>query len=162
MGFAMQPAGRGGGGWPESYERAPGSDQTYPRGCPVAWDASSQELDIHAGGATVTNIAGVSLEGVVAGVADNPSGKVAFAHAAHPNLFVAKLSSAGTIVAPDTANIGVQYGIIVVGSGSTQYWTVDEADTSNVVCEVVDIDTERNVVFFKFLDSAVQLSGSYD
>lgn len=161
--FRMQPVGTAGGGWISGYERTPGSDQTYPKGTVVTWDTTSQELDEHAGGTTVIDIAGVSAEGVSAGVADNPSGKVNFIHAAHPQLFTAKLTNgSGTVQVPDEANIDVQYGILKNGTGLDAWWSVDESDTTNVVVQVVDIDTERNIVFFQFLDSAVQASGSFD
>lgn len=157
MSFAMQPSQFPHGGWPESSDRAPGSDQTYPRGTPVKWDTGSQELDAHALGATVTDILGVSVEGVTAGTAANPSGKVGFAYASRSNVFVAKLvDSTGAVVTADTANINVEYGLLKVGSGATSWYGVDEDDTTHVVVEVVDIDTERNVVFFKFIESAIQ------
>lgn len=157
MPFAMQPAQFPQGGWPEGTERTPGSDQTYPRGTPVTWDESTQELDEHAGGATVTNILGISLEGVSAGVAQNPSGKVSFARATPNNIFVAKLINGSAVVQTvDAANIGVQYGILKVSTGLNQWWGVDESDTTDVVVEVTGIDEERNVVFFKFITSAVE------
>ena len=156
MSFAMQPA-QNVSGFPWGSDRASGSDQTYPRGTPVTWDAASQELDEHAGTTTVTDILGVSLEGTTAGVEANPSGTVNFAYAGRENIFQAKLiSSAGAVVTADTANINVEYGILKVGSGATAWWGVDEDDTTNVTVEVIDIDTERNVVFFKFIESAIQ------
>lgn len=155
--FRLQPAQFPHGGWPEGLERAPGSDQTYPQGTPVTWDEASQELDEHALGATVTNILGVSLEGVVAGDADNPSGNVSFVRANNSQVFVAKLTDgSGVVQVPDSANIGVQYGLLKNGSGSDAWFSVDEADTTNVVVEVVGIDTERDLVFFKFITSAIE------
>lgn len=157
MSFAMQPSQFPAGGWLEGDDRAPGSDQTYPRGTPVTWDTSSQELDEHGLSGTVTNILGVSVEGVVAGAADNPSGKVGVALASRDNVFVAKLvNSSGTVQTADTANINVEYGLLEIGSGSDSWFAVDEDDTSQVVIEVIGIDTERNVVFFKFIESAIQ------
>lgn len=156
--FAMQPARfPAGSGFPDGDERTPGSDQTYPRGTPVTWDTGSQELDEHAGGATVTDIFGVSLEGVSGGDADNPSGKVNVARSSRQNVFVAKLTNgSGTVQTPDTANLNVQYGILKNDTGLDQWWSVDESDTSNVVVEVIGIDTERDLVFFKFIESAIQ------
>lgn len=157
MSFAMQPARFPAGGWPEGDDRAPGSDQTYSRGTPVTWDTGSQELDEHGGGATVTNVLGVSLEGVTAGTAHNPSGKVGVALANRTNTFVAKLiNGSGVVQTPDTANINVPYGMLKVDTGLDAWWGVDESDTSNVVLEVIAIDTERDVVFFKFIESAIQ------
>lgn len=157
MPFRMQPAQFPYGGFPEGDERTPGSDQTYPKGVPVTWSTASQELDEHAGGATVTNILGVSLDGVEAGVAQNPSGKVNFAYAGRGNVFMAKLiNGSGVVQTVDAANINVTYGILKVSTGMNQWWGVDESDTTNVVVEVISIDTELNVVFFKFIESAIQ------
>lgn len=161
MSFRMQPSRLPHGGWPEGMERTPGSDQTYPAGCPVRM--VGLELDVHPGSTTVIDILGVSMEGVVSGTADNPNDKVSVAAAAHPNVFVAKLvNGSGVVQTADTANINVHYGMIVVSSGSTQWWGVDEDDTStSPVLEVIDIDTDRNVVFFRFLNSAVQTTGAF-
>lgn len=157
MPFRMQPARAASGRWPEADERTPGSDQTYPAGVPVTFATASQELDEHAGGATVTDILGVSLEGVVAGVAKNPSRTVSVAFATRHNIFMAKLTDgAGAVQTADAANINVAYGILKNGTGLDQWWSVDEADTTNVVVEVIGIDTERNIVFFKFIESAIQ------
>ena len=158
MPFQMQPAQFPTGGYPEGRERAPGSDQTYYRGTPVTWDTASQELDEHALGATVTNILGVSAEGVVAGTAENPSTYVNYYASTRSNVFMASLTNnAGVVQTPDTANINVQYGLVKTGSGTDAVFTVDESDTTHVVVEVVDIDTERNIVFFKFIESAIQV-----
>ena len=155
--FAMQPAQHLSGNFIEGTDRASGSDQTYPRGTPVTWDTGSQELDEHGGGSTVTNILGVSLEGTVSGTEDNPSKTVNLALASRLNVFVAKLTNnAGVVQTPDTANINVEYGIVKTGSGLTAVWSVDESDTTDKVVEVIGIDTERDVVYFKFIESAIQ------
>lgn len=156
MPFHMQPAQFPNGGYVNGDDRTPGSDQTYPIGTPVTYDTASHEVDEHGGGSTVTNVLGVSLEGVVAGVADNPSGLVGFAYA-RGNRFMAKLTNgSGVIQTVDEGNINVRYGMLKNGTGSNQWWSVDEADTTDVVLEVTGIDTELNVVFFQFIDSAVQ------
>ena len=157
MAFRMQSARFPNGGWPEADDRTPGSDQTYPAGTVVTWDTSSQELDEHALSTTVTNILGVSVEGVEGGVAENPSGKVGVVLASRSNVFVAKLvNGSGVVQTADAANINVQYGLLAISSGMNQWEAVDEDDTSNVVVEVIGIDTDRNVVFFKFIESAIQ------
>lgn len=158
MSFAMQPSQFPHGGWAEGGELPPGSDQTYPRGTVVTWATGSQELDEHAGTDTVTGILGVTLEAARSGVSDNPSGNVNYASASRSNTFVAKLvNGSGVVQTVDAANIGVAYGILKVGSGLTAWWGVDEADTTHVVVRVTGIDTDRNVVFFKFIESAIQI-----
>lgn len=155
--FAMQPAQHLSGNFIEGTDRASGSDQTYPRGTPVTWDTSSQELDEHGGGATVTNVLGVALEGTTSGVEDNPSGTVNLALASRLNIFVAKLTNnAGVVQTADTANINVEYGMVKTGSGLTAVWSVDESDTTHKVLEVTGIDTERNLVYFKWMEAAIQ------
>lgn len=158
MPFPMQVARSGPGGpFPENDRRTPGSDQTYPKGTPVTFDTGSQELDEHGGGSTVTDVLGVSYEGVESGTAQNPDGKVGLAVAGRSNVFMAKLTNgAGAVQTPDEANINVQYGILKNGTGLDQWWSVDESDTTDVVVEVIGIDTEREVVFFKFIESAIQ------
>lgn len=157
MPFRMQLARQAHGAWPEGDERTPGSDQTYPAGTPVTFATGSQELDEHPGGATVIDVLGVSLEGVNAGVADNPSGKVSFASANRENVFMAKLTNgAGVVQTADEANINVAYGILKNGTGLNQWWSVDESDVAAPVVEVEGIDTERNIVFFKWIESAIQ------
>lgn len=157
MSFPMQPAQFPHGGWVEGSARVPGSDQTYPKGTPVTWAAASQELDEHALGATVTNILGVSLDGCNGGEADDPSGKVSFAYASRSNVFIAKLTDgSGNVQTPDEANIGVSYGLLKNGSGADAWFSVNESDTTNVVVTVTGIDEEREIVYFKFLESAIQ------
>lgn len=158
MPFPMQVARSApGSAFPENDRRTPGSDQTYPKGTPVTFDTGSQELDEHAGAAVVTNILGVSYEGVESGDAQNPDGKVGLASAARSNVFLAKLTDgSGTVVVPDEANLNVEYGMLKNGTGLDQWWSVDEDDTTNVVLEVIGIDTERDIVYFKFIESAIQ------
>jgi len=156
MTFVMQPARFPAGGWLEGSEFSPGSDQTYPRGVPVIFAVGSQELDAKATDPT-TDILGISLEGVTAGIAANPSTKVNVALAARINIFTAKLTnSAGVVQTADEANVGVTYALLKNGSGATQWWSVNESDSSGGVAEVIDIDTERNLVFFKFTEASIQ------
>ena len=157
MSFQMQPAQHLSGNYIEGTDRASGSDQTYNRGTPVTWDTGSQELDEHGGGSTTTNILGVSLEGTTSGVETNPSGTVNLALASRLNVFVAKLTNnAGVVQTADTANINVEYGMVKTGSGLNATWSVDESDTTDKVLEVINIDTERNLVYFKFMEAAIQ------
>ena len=156
MTFVMQPAQFPSGGYPSGSDRAPGSDQTYPRGVPVTWDTGSQELDAHSTDPT-SNILGISQEGCVSGVADNPSKTVNFVLAGRENIFVAKLTnSSGVVQVPDTANINIVYALLKNGSGGTQWWSLNEDDSSGGVAEVVQIDLERNLVFFKFTEASIQ------
>lgn len=76
---------------------------------------------------------------------------------ANPNtVFYGQLSNGTTaLVAPDAANVGVAYGIIRQSDGS---WTVDEADTTNLVVRVIKFDTSLDSpgrVYFKFISSTL-------
>lgn len=156
MSYQMHVTRNANGGFPVCDDRVPGSDQTYPKGTVVTWATGSQELDAKATDPT-TDILGVSQEGVVAGVADNPSGKVSIALADRTNIFAAKLTtSAGVVVTPDAANINVVYALLQNGSGRTQWWSVNEDDSSGGVAEVVGIDTELDIVYFKFTEASLQ------
>lgn len=159
MSFHMQPAQAPYGGYFNGVDRIPATDQTFPIGTPVTWDTAAQDLNEHALVAVVTNILGVSLEGVVAGAANNPSGLVGLALAGRENVFMAKLTNgAGVVQTPDAANVNLTYGLLKNGAGSDAWFSVDEADTVNVVVEVIgySLEIDDGVVFFKFIESAIQ------
>ena len=160
MSFRIRVAQFPNGGFPENDARTPASDQTFPAGTPVTWDTAAQDLNEFAGGATVTNLLGFSYEGVESGVAENPSGKVNLALSSRSNIFMGKLvNGSGVVQTPDSANINVNYGILKVSTLMNQWWGVDEADTTDVVVEVIGIDTDiddTGVVFFKVIESAIQ------
>lgn len=157
MPFRMQPAQFPHGGFPEGTERAPGSSQTYPVGTPVTWDTTSQELNEHPLGANVTNIVGVSLEAVVSGESTNPSGNVNFAKATRSNVFIAVVTNgSGEVQDVTPALVGNEYGLRKNGSGVSAWFSINSADTTNAVVQVTGIDTERNIAYFKFIESAIQ------
>jgi hypothetical protein len=156
MSYQMHVTKNPNGTFPVCDDRTPGADQTYPKGTVVTWDTSSQELDAKATDPT-TDILGVSQEGVVAGVAQNPSGKVSVALADRTNVFAAKLTNgSGVVATPDAANVNVVYALLKNGTGMTQWWSVNEADSSGGVAEVIGYDTERDIVFFKFTEASLQ------
>ena len=157
MSFRMQAAQFPQGGYPEGSDRVPASDQTFPGGTPVTWDTGAQDLNEHALATVVTNVLGVSVEGVSAGVAENPSGTVNYIKAGRNQVFVAKLvNGSGVVQVPDLANIDLNYGLLKVGTGLSMWFGVDESDTTNVHVKVIDIDLERDLVYFKFLESVIQ------
>lgn len=157
MPFRMQAAQFPNGGFPSAADYPPGSDQTYPAGTVVIWATASQELDAKATDPT-TNILGVTTEGVSAGVAHNPSGKVGVVLATRTQKFMAKLTnSSGVPVVPDNANIGVAYALLLTGTGLDGVWSVNEDDSTGGVAMVTEIDTERNIVIFKFTEASLQI-----
>jgi len=71
-------------------------------------------------------------------------------------VFFGQLSNGTTaLVTPDNANVGEDYGLVRQSDGT---WTVDEADTTNVVVTVIGFDTSVDSpgrVYFKFLQSTL-------
>ena len=104
--------------------------------------------------ATVTGVYGITLEGAAAGVADGPdSSLIAIAVADRNTEYVSKVIVSGAITA-DLSNltVGDQYGMITVSSQDY----IDYDDTSNVIAQITKIDDDLNVVWFLFLESALQ------
>lgn len=144
-------------GFPEATGRKPAGTQTFPVGTPVQYDTTANALIEHPLGATVTNILGISAEGVNAGKADNPDGEVNVYLANRLNVFMAKLTdNAGVILTPTDAHVNREFGLRKNGSGLNAWWSVNAGDTTNTVVEVIGYDLKLNVVFFKFKESAIQ------
>lgn len=80
--------------------------------------------------------------------------------ATRDTVFIGQLSNGTTsLVVPDAANVGIQYGVIRQSDGT---WTVDEADTTNDVVNVIDFVTQGpecadafGLVYFKFIQSTL-------
>lgn len=154
MAIRFQPAKFPRGEAPDVQEITPGSTATFLRGAPVA--LSSGELIEHAGATTVTGIVGVALHGCDTGVSDSPSGQVAVAKAAHGQVYIGQCISSSAVVtdlAGASVAIGDQYGML---KHTTDEWFVDLDDTTNVVLEISRFDDNLDIVWFKFLDSAIE------
>ena len=75
-------------------------------------------------------------------------------------IFEGQLSNGtSALVVPDAANVGEDYGVVRQSDGT---WTVDEADTTNVVVQILDFVTQgpecsdpNGKVFFRFLSSTL-------
>ena len=115
------------------------------------------------GGSTVIGIIGVSLSGVKAGL---PAGKggypfgtdIPYYVADDKTIFSALLSKGNVVTPPDSANLGVSYGVIKAASAHaapTGTWMVDESDTTALIVTIVDFDIDTNTVFFKFIETAL-------
>ena len=48
--------------------------------------------------------------------------------------------------------VDLEYGLIKSADG---IWRVDQTDTSNVAVKVIDVDVDNNIVYFRFLVSAL-------
>lgn len=75
-------------------------------------------------------------------------------------IFEGQLSNGTTsLVVPDNDNVGEDYGVVRQSDGT---WTVDEADTTNVVVQIIDFVTQGaecadpfGKVYFRFLASTL-------
>lgn len=157
MPFPMQPAQFPAGGWPEGTDRPSAAAQTFPYGTPLRAVAATGAVEEHPLAATVTNVLGISLEGATDGAEDNPSGTVNYAKANRTNVFAAKaVSDAGAIQATPATLIGTVRGLQKVGANRAAWFGVRTTDDANPIVIIVGVDTERDIVFFKFLESAIQ------
>jgi hypothetical protein len=152
MPFFTQP-GRtiGSGGDVPQVVNANAGSITCNKGRVVTLTAGATVL--HALGAVVTNVYGVTLEGAAAGVTDGPGTLLPVAIADRNTEFVSKCVISGAVTADlSTVVVGSQYGMITV-SGQDY---IDVDDTTNVIAQVTKIDDDLNVVWFLFLESAIQ------
>jgi hypothetical protein len=126
--------------------------EAFLRGTPIA--LSSGEAEEHAGGTTVVGLYGFCTEDVEAGLSLGANtAQVNIAVADRSTIFMGQLISSSTVVAPDIDNVDIKYGLVV----EADEWFVDEADTTNVMVQVVDfdLDIDDGVVFFRVLEAAL-------
>lgn len=157
------PAYVEGGGTASTRHYVVKSGEDFVQGAPLTINAGEvDELDTN----DVTLIVGVagaadaSAFGYDAG--DSPttvtgrSNTVPVFVAGRDVVFYGQLSNGTTaLVTPDGANVGVAYGVVKQSDGR---WTVDEADTTNLVVTVIGFDTTLDApgrVYFKFLQSTL-------
>jgi len=139
------------------------SAQTFLRGAVLIMDTDGEVIEASAD--PVAAIVGIALENYDSkpgyDAANSPSAytgrvrEVSVAKANRSTIFSGRLvTTAGADVAPDQANIGVDYAVVKVSND----WCVDESDESNVSVRVIDIDiadSDNRIVFFRFLDSVL-------
>lgn len=158
MGRIMQPART-----PRGVEAIRGLAYTGTvyRGSVLIYNAGNVQV----GGVDPTNIMGVALQasdtnpGYAA--ANNPttitgrSAVISVATADRVTVFSAAMTNgSSTRVAPVAADVGVSYGL----TAYTNIWTVDRAKVGVLArVQVIGYDTGglTNMVFFKFLESAI-------
>jgi hypothetical protein len=137
--------------------------QTFIKGAILARTAG--ELVEATSPITGATIAGVALEACASrpgyDAANSPTvvtgrkQEISYVVADDEQIFSAQLVNNSTVVvAPTTADIGVAYGIKPQVVSSKNEWYVDKSQTAaNSCCTIVDIDTDLNIVFFKFLSA---------
>lgn len=130
--------------------------QTFKTGAILVYTAAGE---VSEGGADPTPIAGVALEpaGSKPGydAANSPTTftgrvqEVSMAKANRVTVYSSRFTNAGVDVTPTQTLIDEQYGLIKVGND----WTVDQTDVVNTRVEIVDIDVDNKLVFWKFLEA---------
>lgn len=159
MGYPMQPARVPGGGVFSVLAPDTTAAQTFIRGAVLVF-ASGKVSEASTG--VTTNVAGVALQGAFTGpgnaMANSPAPitwqetQTSMAVADSVTIFEATFVNGSTTrIAPAVTDIGVSYGV----SKYTD-WAVDKSLTAgSAAVRVVGIDTQRNLVFFKWLAAAV-------
>lgn len=114
--------------------------ETFKRGDPVTIDSNEEVLAVSGADPTpILGLAAEDAEGVV------ETGFVLVHVANSDTVFAMKGDNA-----PTEDDLTQDYGIVADGDG---IWGVDGTDISNVRVQVVDIDTEQELYFVKFLDA---------
>ncbi len=147
----LQPAKFGGNTSVKGLELPIEATAEFTIGAVLALNAG--EVEEHAGATTVTGILGVSGHGTEgAGDSESPSGECVVFKAHGGQVYLGQMIDTA-VVKTDLSGIvvGVEYGIIKVGGD----WYVDFEDTTNVVLTIQKVDDNLDIVWFKFLDSAV-------
>lgn len=167
MPFIMQPARIPSGGVFSVQGVATAEPATFSRGAVLVAQAGDTGLAVE-GGVNPTQIMGVALQGGDTGpgfqAANNPTtitgrlSKVSCAIANEQTIFQASLTNGSNVpIAPQNSDINQTYGITGYNAGTTSaVWVVDKAKTGAAArVTIVGYDTQRNIVFFQFLDSAM-------
>jgi len=150
----FQPSRREGP--PEIIHYPPTSSATLALGEPVQRNSSDPEqIEAHAGGATVTGILGTALGTVTSGTV--PFGStVQVAIARRDTLWLGQIydvSASAVATAAAGTHEGNEYGMVEPTAGE---WYVDEEDTSNVVLRVVKVLPKINACLFRWIGSAIE------
>lgn len=142
---------------PEILHYTPTSSATLTIGEPVQRNSSDPEqIEAHAGGATVTGILGTAMGTVASGTVPHPGSKVMVAIANRKTLWLGQIydvSESAVATAAVATHEGNTYGMVEPTAGE---WYVDEEDTSNVVLRVVKVLTPINAVLFRWIGSAIE------
>jgi hypothetical protein len=147
---------RGGAGVPVTQSMVMTASQTFKRGAVLIF-ASGGAGTVEEGSTDPTPIVGVAAEdantkpGESLGFDDSvvartggSVGEISVHRANRMTIFSGRGSSNPTLT-----NIDEVYGIVKSGDD----WIVDLTESSNTRLEVVDIDTNENIFFFKFMEA---------
>ncbi len=151
MSIHIQPAKFGGNTSVKGLELPIEATAEFTIGAPLALNAG--EVEEHAGTTVVDGILGISGHGTeAAGDSESPSGDCVVFKAHGGQVYLGQMTDTG-VVKTDLSSvvIGTEYGFLKVGDD----WFVDFEDTGDVVLTIEKVDDDLDIVWFKFLDSAV-------
>jgi hypothetical protein len=156
MGRLFQPARFSPGIVPLVNSKQYTTGQTFKKGAVLIYTAAGE---VSEGGADPTPIAGVSLEAAGSkpgfDAANSPTQftgrvqEVSMAMADRITTWTGRMTNAGVDVVPTQTMIDELYGIVKVGND----WTIDQTDVVNTRLEIVDIDIDNKIFFFKWLEA---------
>jgi hypothetical protein len=154
MSIRLQPSKFGSvGGFPEGQNFTADAALTCLRGAVLRYLPAGDDVAEHPGTTTVVDILGVALCDVTAGVSDDPAGTVPVALATDVVFCGQMIESAAVKTDLSDVSIGDDYGII---KHTDNEWYIDFGDTTDVVARITKIDDDLNLVWFRFLASAIQ------
>lgn len=165
MGRIFQPARTPPGTVPEVISRQIKASQTFTKGAVLIEEAGSTGK-VQEASADPTTVYGVAL----ADAFTNPGNsfanssqllqvtgtinEVSVAVANRLTIFSGRMVDGDeAIVTPALTDIGVQYGLVKTSADSE--WCVDQSETSTKSVEIVDIDIDNKIVYFKFLEAVL-------
>ncbi len=157
MARLMIPARFPGGGAPSIQSMTYKTGESIVKGSVLVFDTGEVALDL----TDPSPIVGVALEAAASkpgfemsheSQVDVRTGRVQEVSVAIAN--ETTIFSAGGSSDPVAANVGVEYDL-AVASG---VWTINVASTGATRVVIVDIDTDQNIFFFKFMTTHLALS----
>lgn len=154
MSIRFQPSKFGTSPAPDTQGYTPHASNSLVRGAVVTFNSGTDRVDEHAGGGVVTGILGVAGCDVNSGASDDPAGTLPVFKAKDQE-FVGSALTGASAVATDLSGVSItdQYGVI---KHTDDEWYVDLGDTSDKVVQITKIDDDLNLVWFRFLESAIQ------
>jgi hypothetical protein len=156
------PARTIGGTVPDTKRRVYKSGETWAIGALMVFDANGELVEC---GADPSLISGVAAQASDTGpgfaMADSPSVityralETTIFEANRNTVFSGRGVNGGTDpVTPTQTMLDTQFGVAVDANG---IWVVDIADTTNLRVEIVDIDIDNKIFYFKFLEAVLSL-----
>lgn len=161
---AIQFARRGATGVPLIISGKYKTGEAIVKGSPLLIDANG-ELTLHPGGASA-EVSGIALEAAGSrpgyDAANSPTvvtgrkQEISYIAADAETIYSIQLSADAGATITDVAqtHIGEEYGIVIDTNGSGA-WLLDTTETTTKIFEIVDIDTDLNVAFVKFMAVAI-------